>query len=182
MSLTSAARRLLRTLSLSQPTVMTDLQRDGRGGPAAAGTDSSSTNSCFELELWPSHSANSRRLSFHCSSSISISSAADRRDNDLRNGQSHSEFGGETSKPRNTASLRIDTPSSYEHILENPKTIPGTPNRRSPSTTNVAPILVWSEKAATRHQRTRSNVEKTSARKKGSGDEADELFWRGYWD
>ncbi|KAI1744508.1 hypothetical protein F4680DRAFT_226552 [Xylaria scruposa] len=198
MSVTSAARRLLRTLSLSQPTAMTDLQRDGRGGPAVAGTDSSSTGSCFELELWPSQSAaNSRRLSFHCSSSISISPAADRRDNYLRDGQYHSEFGGETSEPRNIASLCIDTPSSYEshiQLLPRPDSSDsisssassascasdnnneGAPNRRSASTTGVPPIVAWST------PRTRSNATRTAAKKKERGDEADELFWRGYWD
>ncbi|TRX98467.1 hypothetical protein FHL15_000541 [Xylaria flabelliformis] len=226
MSVTSAARRLLRTLSLSQPTVMTDLQRDGRGGgPAAdgrswcaavdgAGTDSSSTSSCFELELWPSQSANSRRLSLHYSSSISISPSADRQDNGLRNGQYHSEPGGETSELRNAARLCIDTPLSRKSILEKPETIPslrtshacflsptdssdsastvvldvdctsdgneGTVNNRLVPTTDASPIVVWSEKAATRHQRTGNNTTKPGVKK--SGDEADELFWRGYWD
>ncbi|KAI0862904.1 hypothetical protein F4860DRAFT_102829 [Xylaria cubensis] len=229
MSVTSAARRLLRTLSLSQPTVMTDLQRDGRGGPAAdgrswraavdgAGTDSSSTSSCFELELWPSQSANSRRLSFQYSSSISVSPSADRQDNGLRNnGQYHSEPGGngETSELRNAARLCIDTPSSRKCILGNTETIQslrtshacflsrtdssdsastlvpdadctsdddneGTVNNRLVSTTDAPPIVVWSEKVATRRQRTRSNTTKTGVKK--SGDEADELFWRGYWD
>ncbi|KAI1755835.1 hypothetical protein F4782DRAFT_371620 [Xylaria castorea] len=242
MSVTSAAaRRLLRTLSLSQPTVMTDLQRDGRDGPAAdgrswcaavddgAGTDSSSTCSCscFELELWPSQSANSRPLppdSFPYSSSsiLILPPADDRQDNHLRNDRSYSssELGGETSKLKNAARLCIDTPSSDEYTLGNPKTIlspqtshirllpradssdsissststlvpgasctgdksEGLRNRISAATTGVPPIVAWGEKVATRRQRTRSNARETSAEKKESGDEADELFWRGYWD
>ncbi|RYC61720.1 hypothetical protein CHU98_g4479 [Xylaria longipes] len=231
MSVTSAARRLLRTLSLSQPTVTTDVQRDGRGGPAAdgrswcaavdgAGTDSSSTSSCFELELWPAQSANSRRLppssSFSHSSSIPPS-AADRQDNYLRNDEFYSEFSRETSNLNNAARLCADTPSPHQYIIGNPKTILSPPTSHvrllprtdsSDSVSNSAstfvsgascvgdnsegirnrrsaaapPIVAWGEKAATRRQRTRSNATKTSAKKKESGDEASEVFWRGYWD
>lgn len=146
MSVTSAARRLLRTLWVSQPTVTTDLQRDGRGGPAAdgrswwwwgaavdrAGTDSSSSTSssssscCVELELWPA--ANSRPLppsSFSYSSSFppSLSSSADRRDNDLRDGDCCSTPSGKANILKNAARVRSDTPSPCQYIIGNSKTI-----------------------------------------------------------
>ncbi|KAI0487404.1 hypothetical protein F4859DRAFT_509971 [Xylaria cf. heliscus] len=148
MSLTSAARRLLRTLSL---TVMADLQRDGpaAGGRSwcaaaaaaaaavvdSAGTDSSSTSSSsssFELELWPIQSATiSRRpppSSFSCSSSIPP--CANRQDNShhLRNGHCRSAPGGWSDNPKDGARFYADHPSSpHQYILGNPKTIPPPP-------------------------------------------------------
>ncbi|KAI0458507.1 hypothetical protein F5B21DRAFT_434662 [Xylaria acuta] len=220
MSVTSAARRLLRTLSLSQPTVTTDLQRDGRGGPAAdgrwwraavdgAGTDSGSTSSsCFELELWPAQSANSRRLppsSILCSSSFSPS--ADRHD-----GRYYSELGGKTSKPNNAARLRVDTTlSPHRYILGDPKTVlpPATSHTRllprtdsSNSVASSASTLVSSASCASDNSegiRKRKsactpsivpwNGNPVTGRRgtrsdaaKRCGDEESEVLWRGYWD
>ncbi|KAI0447171.1 hypothetical protein F4803DRAFT_546387 [Xylaria telfairii] len=148
MSVTSAARRLLRTLWVSQPTVTTDLQRDGRGGPATAdgrwwwwwaavdgaGTDSSSSTTsssscCFELELWPA--ANSRPLppsSFSHSTSFPPSSTTDRRNNDLRSdGDCYSTPSGKANILKNAARIRSDTPSPRLYILGNSKTILSPP-------------------------------------------------------
>ncbi|KAI0105768.1 hypothetical protein GGR51DRAFT_560239 [Nemania sp. FL0031] len=149
MALADAARRLLRSLSLSQSsTAMMDLQRDG---PAVdrlwcadgAGTDSStststSISSSFELELWPSASSISRRPT--SSSSSAFTSSADPNDGPYYSPTTRGGIGNWESGVR----LRIGAaspPHLYTLDTPTPKTIPAFPAphiRRADSFDSIA--------------------------------------------
>ncbi|KAI1156259.1 hypothetical protein F4825DRAFT_476195 [Nemania diffusa] len=128
MSLTDAARRLLRTLSLSplsSTAMVVDLQRDGRGGPAIRcavdAADSSTTTTSLELELWPSPSSISRRPASSSSSSSSSCASADQHDD-----QYFPPAIGERNWDTGIR-LRITTSPPHPYTLEGSKATPSLP-------------------------------------------------------
>ncbi|TGJ78450.1 hypothetical protein E0Z10_g10313 [Xylaria hypoxylon] len=146
MSLTAAARRLLRALSLSQSAAaMMDLQRGHLARPAVdgwlwyairyaidrAGTaDSCSTtawaDACVELELWPSQSSISRRPPSLSSSSSSSAGQYDDDDDEFHNDKCHSTTSRRIGR-KNSDRHRIDTFSSHHHMLKDSETLPSFP-------------------------------------------------------
>ncbi|KAI0868885.1 hypothetical protein GGS24DRAFT_190655 [Hypoxylon argillaceum] len=210
MSLTDAARRLLRTLSLSplsSTAMVVDLQRDGRGGPAircavdAADSSTTTTSLELELELWPSPSSISRRPA--SSSSSSSCASADQHDDQYfppTIGEKNWDTG---------VRLRLAASSSHPYILGSAKAIPAPAIRRTDSFDSLASgsstssfgsnrashqnvgvrsrrsdsasIGAWGEESARSRQPTARHIPKRSVRA-GSRNEADEILWRGYWD
>ncbi|KAI0542704.1 hypothetical protein GGR58DRAFT_167799 [Xylaria digitata] len=144
MSLTAAARRLLRALSLCQSAAaMIDLQRGHLTRPAIdgwwcaircaidrAGTaDSCSTTACVvELELWPCQPSISRRPSRSSFSSLSSAGQYDDDDDDFYNDQYHPAATSRGLGQRDSGRLCIDIFSSHPHTLNDSKTFPSPPN------------------------------------------------------